>query len=72
MIVNHVPELVAAKFGGRDKVNLSQVQRETGMNYSSVLRWMKNRIDRADFPVLEVWCKYLSVGVGELIEYKAE
>lgn len=70
MIINHLPDLIANKFGGADKVNISQVQRETGLNYSTVFRWMKNRVDRADFPILAIWCKYLGVGVGEIIEYK--
>jgi len=29
-IVNRVPELVAKKFGGADKVNVSQIQRIHG------------------------------------------
>lgn len=69
MIVNRVPDLVAEKFGGKDKVNMSQVQRETGLEYQTVLRWMKNRVDRADFPILEVWCRYLGVKVDSILEY---
>lgn len=72
MIVNRVPDLVAEKFGGKDKVNMSQVQRETGLEYQTVLRWMKSRVDRADFPVLDVWCAYLKVGVGDLLQHVAE
>jgi DNA-binding Xre family transcriptional regulator len=71
MITNRVPELVAAKFGGEDKINLSEVERDTGLTYSTVSRWVKNRVDRADFPILEVWCKYLGVGVGDLLVYEA-
>ena len=70
MIENRVPWLVAEKFGGVDKVNLKDVERETGLTYSTIARWMKNRVDRADFPILEVWCKYLNCGVGDLLVYR--
>lgn len=72
MIINRVPELVAAKFGGMENVNLSEVQRETGLQYQTVSRWIKNRVDRADFPMLEVWCKYLGVGVGDLLVFEPD
>lgn len=69
MIINRVPDLVAEKFGGKNNVNMSQVQRETGLEYQTVLRWMKNRVDRADFPVLDVWCKYLGVKADSILEF---
>lgn len=68
-IINRLPELVAKKFGGADKVNLSDVERETGLTYSTVSRWYKGRVDRVDFPVLEVWCKYLNVKPGDILDY---
>ena len=69
-IVNRVPELVANKFGGADKVNLSDVQRDTGLTYSTVSRWVKDRVDRVDFPVLETWCKYLNVQPGDILIFQ--
>ena len=72
VIVNHVPELIAAKFGGADRVNLKDVERGTGLTYATVAGWAKGRIERADFTVLAVWCKYLGVGVGAILEYKAD
>jgi DNA-binding Xre family transcriptional regulator len=71
-VINRVPDLVAEKFGGREKVNLTRVQEETGLNYGTVLSWMKGHVNRADFNILEVWCKYLGVGVGEILVYKPE
>lgn len=67
MIVNHIPDLLEAKFSG--EVNITRVQEETGLNYGTVSRWLKRRVDRADFPVLEAWCKYLNVQVGDILEY---
>ena len=69
-IVNQVPSLVANRFGGADKINLSQVERETGLNYITVSRWIKGQVDRADFPTLAIWCKYLGVGVGDILVYE--
>jgi putative transcriptional regulator len=68
-IVNKVPELVAKKFGGADKINLSEVAREMDLTYSTVSGWVKNRIDRVDFPILAKWCKYLNCSVGDLLVY---
>lgn len=68
MIVNRVPELLEKKFNG--KPNLQQVQQETGLNYGTVASWAKDRIERADFPVIEAWCKYFKCQPGELLVYR--
>lgn len=69
MIQNRVPELVAEKFGGRDKINIAEIERDSGIAYATVARWVKNRVDRADFPILEAWCKYLNCNVGDLLDF---
>ncbi len=72
-IINHVPELVKKrKFPRKRRANLRKVQHETGLEYSTVARWMKGAVTRADWPVLEAWCKYLECEVGELLEYRSE
>lgn len=71
-IINRVPELLDAKFGGSEKVVLQQVAHDTRLTYSTVTRWAKRRVDRADFPILEVWCRYFGVGVGEVLEFVPE
>lgn len=68
VIKNRVPELLAAKFGDAP-VNLSHVQRDTGLSYSSVNDWAKGRVARVDLSALEAWCKYLGADVGELLVY---
>lgn len=68
-IVNHIPDLVAQKFGGEQGINLSQIQRETGLNYRTIQSWMKRRVDRIDFPTMNTWCKYLRVQPGDLFSY---
>lgn len=69
MIINRVPELMAEKFGGKENINLLQVQRETGLTYSTVARWAKDRIDRVDFPVMEIWCEYFHCTPGDILIY---
>jgi len=72
VVKNRVPELIAQKFGGGENVNLMEVQRQTGLNYSVVSRWYRDRVDRIDLPVLEVWCQYLNVGVGDILVYQPD
>lgn len=69
-VTNRVPELVAAKFGGADNINYTEIQAATNMNYRTVSSWVKGHVTRADFPILAKWCKYLNVTVGEILEYK--
>jgi DNA-binding Xre family transcriptional regulator len=71
-IVNRVPELVAEKFGGADKVNISAIQKDTRLTYSTVARWVKNEVDRFDAPALEAWCKYLGVQPGDILVYEPD
>ena len=66
-VINRVPELVAAKFGGESEINLTEVQAATGMNYRTVSSWVKGHVTRADFPVLVKWCEYLGVKPGDIL-----
>lgn len=69
-VLNRVPELVAEKFGGKDKINLTHVQAETKLNYATVSKWVKGKHEqRIDLDALETWCKYLGVGVGDILVY---
>lgn len=68
-MINRVPQLVVAKYGEK-KVNLKEVEASTELDYRTVSAWMKNRVTRADFPVLEKWCKYLNCNVGDILVYE--
>lgn len=68
MIINRVPELVAQKFKGR-RINLSEIQKDTRLQYSTVHRWMYEDINRYDAPALDAWCKYLGVQPGDILVY---
>lgn len=69
-IVNRVPDLLAKKFGGKEKINLTSVQRETGLSYPTVSSWAKDHINRVDFQVLATWCDYLQCQPGDLLTYE--
>jgi DNA-binding Xre family transcriptional regulator len=72
MITNRVPELLAEKFGGKDKINLTQIQLETGMPYTSVSAWAKGKVERYDNKALSAWCKYLGVQPGDILVYEPD
>lgn len=69
-VKNKVPELVAAKFGGVENINLSRVKEATGLNYATVSAWVNDEVKRADFPILERWCEYLGVQPGDILVYE--
>jgi DNA-binding Xre family transcriptional regulator len=71
-VINRVPDLLAQKFGGKDKVVLQHVAQDTRLTYSTVLRWAKRDITKIDTPTLETWCKYFGVGVGDILVYQED
>jgi DNA-binding Xre family transcriptional regulator len=71
-VINRVPDLLAKKFGGKKKVVVQHVANDLHLTYSTAERWFKNDITRADFPILEKWCEYLDVGIGDILVYVPE
>lgn len=71
-IVNRVPDLLAEKFGGEENIVVLHVAQDLRLTYSTVERWVKREVTRADFPILEAWCKYLNVGIGDILVYVPE
>lgn len=71
-VINRVPDLLAKKFGGADKVVKQQVAQDLKVTYSVVLRWNKGDIHMIDAGILEKWCEYLGVGVGDILVYVPE
>lgn len=66
-IINRVPVLVAERYGGKDAINVAEVQREVGLTYATVHSWLNNNIKRFDADALDAWCEYLGVGVGDIL-----
>lgn len=71
-IINRVPDLVAAKFGGADNINMLQIQRDTNLTYATISRWVKGRVDHFHGDALEAWCKYLKVQPGDILQYRED
>lgn len=39
----------------------------TGLSTATIQTWVDNRTTRFDAPVIEAWCNFLGVGIGELL-----
>lgn len=51
-------------------ISLKEVQRETGIAWTTLQSWANNKVNRFDSPVIEALCDYLNCGVGDLIVYE--
>ena len=70
-IVNRLAEVKAAKEKHEGKsITWEQVAGETGLAYTTVLRWAKNQIDRYDDKALAKFCEYFGVKVGDILMYE--
>lgn len=68
---NRVPALLAEKFGGADKIVVQRIVGDMGgkLPYSTVERWVKDDVNRIDLHILEKWCQYFDLPVGEILVY---
>ncbi|CAH0536589.1 helix-turn-helix domain-containing protein [Vibrio marisflavi] len=57
---------------GKNKLKISDVVRDTGINRSTVNRLFHETNNRIDFDTLEKLCLYLNCTVGELLELQKE
>lgn len=71
-VINRVPELVAKKFGGDDKINIQEVSGEVGLSYPTTHEWIRGTVLRVDLKILNKWCKYLKVTPGDILVYEAD
>lgn len=69
-VTNHVPELLAEKFGGTEPIDLHRIAHELGVSYVAALRWSKREVHRIDTPILEKWCEYLHCQPGDILKYE--
>lgn len=70
-IVNHVPELVARKFGSKSSISFVKVSKETGLAYGVVASWIKGAVIQFDLPTLFAWCAYLEVDVDQIFTLRS-
>jgi putative transcriptional regulator len=64
MIVNHLSRLL-----GERHMPISELQRRTGIPYSSLHPLARGKTKRADFDTLDAICAALGVGIGDLLEH---
>ncbi len=53
---------------GRDKLRISDVVRETGLNRSTITALYKETATRVDLPAIDLLCRLFRCQVGELFE----
>jgi putative transcriptional regulator len=57
---------------GRDKLRISDVVRETGLNRSTITALYKESATRVDLPAIDRLCRLFRCQVGDLFEYLPE
>ena len=57
---------------GENKLKISQVARDTGVNRGTLTRMYHETLVRIDLETIDTLCLYFGVSVGELLEYQAE
>jgi len=72
-IVNHFRILLAQKATKQQQnIALMDVQRETGIAWSTLNSWANNQLTRYDAPVIMVLCEYFDCQVGDLLVFERE
>lgn len=55
---------------GRDKLRISDVVRETGLNRSTITALYKETATRVDLPAIDQLCQLFHCQVGDLFEHR--
>jgi len=72
-ITNRLRLLLAEKATREQRnIPLKQLQRETGIAWSTLNSWANNQVSRYDAPVILALCQYFKCQVGDLICYEPE
>jgi len=53
-------------------IAINDVQRETGIAWSTLNAWANNQVTRYDAPVIQGLCDYFDCQVGDLLVYEKE
>ena len=53
---------------GERRVKIADLERDTGLSRTTLSRLYHEKAGRLDFETLEILCRYLDVGVGDLLE----
>jgi DNA-binding Xre family transcriptional regulator len=49
------------------RIKINEIVDETGIAFTTIQRWMRNEITKAEGPVLEAFCEYFDCDVGDLL-----
>ena len=72
-VINRFRILVAQKaMKQQQNINLSDVQRETGIAWSTLNSWANNQVTRYDSAILVSLCDYFNCQVGDLLVLVSE
>lgn len=71
MVKNNIRKLIDGKFPGKRRINISEVADATDLTRQTVMQWYyeADSLKRYEVDVLNKWCAYLNVGVGDILEY---
>lgn len=70
-IINHFRILLAQKATKQQQnIALMDVQRGTGIAWSTLNAWANNQVTRYDAPVIQALCEYFECQVGDLLVYE--
>lgn len=56
----------------RHSIAINDVQRDTGIAWSTLYSWANNQVTRYDASVIQALCDYFKCPVGELLVYDKE
>jgi len=72
-IINHSRILLAQKATQqKQNIALMDVQRKTGIAWSTFNSWANNQVTRYDAPVIKALCEFFDCQVGDLLVYEKE
>jgi putative transcriptional regulator len=59
-----------SKILGEQRLKISDVSRETGIDRGTLTRMYYETLRRVDLATINTLCEYLSISVNDLLEYK--
>ena len=72
-IYNKFRVLLAEKAEKEQKnIPLKEVERKTGITWTTLQSWANNKVSRFDEPVIIALCDFLECEVGDLLVYRKE
>lgn len=54
------------------RIRNKEIAQVVGVNEHTVARWLKNEVQKVEFPLLEAFCDYFECEVGDLLYIERE